>query len=383
MNAQSPRRCSRRAVRLAAALMTLLSLALAPAAAQRDSGGGRNVVLVLIDGLRWREVFTGAEERLISKEAGGVARLEAVREQFWRDTPEARREALMPFLWRVAAKEGQLYGNRLKGSPARVTNPHHFSYPGYSEMIVGYVDPRIDSNAKKPNPNVTVFEWLHRKPAFRGKVAAFGAWDVVPYILNRERCGFYVNGGWEPVTGVKTSPRQNLLNQLRTGLPKHPWPAEPYDAITFFSALEYLRDNRPRAMWITFGETDEWAHARRYDLYLDAARRTDGFLQTLWETCQSLPGYRNRTTLIVAVDHGRGRTPQDWTSHGKEFPGADEIWLAVLGPDTPPLGERANVAEVTQNQIAATLAAAVGEDYRAAVPQAAPPIAEAIAGRRR
>lgn len=333
-------------------------------------GRSENVVLVLIDGLRWQEVFTGAELAFIDPVAGGIKNPEPIKKAFWRDTPEARREVLMPFLWGTVAKQGQLWGNRLKGSKARVTNGHHFSYPGYSEMIVGYQDPRIDSNAKKPNPNVTVFEWLHQKPRFQGKVAAFGAWDVVPWIVNRERCGFFVNAGWEPVTGTRLSREQETLNRLKAEMTR-PWDWGPPDAIFFHSALEYLKANRPRATWITFGETDEWAHERRYDRYLEAARGTDRHLQTLWETLRTTPQYRNRTTLIVAVDHGRGRTGQDWTSHGTKYPGADEIWIAAIGPDVAPLGERSNVPEVTQSQIAATVAAAVGEDYRAAVPQAA------------
>ncbi len=62
----------------------------------------------------------------------------------------------------------------------QVTNPHWFSYPGYSEILTGFVEPSITSNDKVPNPNVTVLEWLHRQPAFKEKVAAFGSWDVFP-----------------------------------------------------------------------------------------------------------------------------------------------------------------------------------------------------------
>ena len=47
-----------------------------------------------------------------------------------------------------------------------MTNGKNFSYPGYSEILCGFSDPRIDSNAKKPNPNVTMPEWLNGKPAF-------------------------------------------------------------------------------------------------------------------------------------------------------------------------------------------------------------------------
>ncbi|MGI8992391.1 MAG: hypothetical protein ACR2I2_22775, partial [Bryobacteraceae bacterium] len=41
-----------------------------------------------------------------------------------------------------------------------VTNGLNFSYPGYSETLCGFADPRIKSNDKVPNPNVTVLEWL-------------------------------------------------------------------------------------------------------------------------------------------------------------------------------------------------------------------------------
>jgi long-chain acyl-CoA synthetase len=66
-------------------------------------------------------------------------------------------------------------------------------------------------------------------------------------------------------------------------------------------------------------------------------------------------------------------TRVDWTDHGKKVPGAEFIWIAVLGPDTPALGERENV-EVTQSQVAATLARLVGEDFNAASPKAARPL---------
>jgi hypothetical protein len=46
----------------------------------------------------------------------------------------------------------------------------------------------------------------------------------------------------------------------------------------------------------------------------------------------------------------------------------------VLDPDSPASGERANILAVTQAQIAATVAALLGEDYAKDVPVAAPPV---------
>jgi hypothetical protein len=361
---------------VAALVLFTTFISIGEAAPARKTG---NVLLVMTDGLRWQEVFNGADEALMDRENGNVRDVERLRQAFWRETPAARREALLPFFWSEIARKGQIYGNQRRGSIARLTNGKNFSYPGYSETLCGFPDPRIDSNDPNPNPNVTVLEWLHRKPRFRGKVAAFAAWDVFPAIFNRARAGFPVNAGYEPLTEGVATPRLELLNRLKAETPRY-WAGEPYDAITFYTALEYLKARRPRLFYLSLGETDEWAHAGRYDEYLVAAQRVARYLGTLWETVQALPQYRGKTTLIVATDHGRGDAPTGWRNHGANVNGSENVWLAFLGPDTPALGERSATAPVTQSQVAATLAAFLGEDYCAAVPRAGRPIAEALGG---
>ena len=346
-------------------------------AAEPAARATENVILLMTDGLRWQEVFAGADEALMNKEAGGVADVEVHKRRFWRDTPQERREALMPFFWSVLAKEGQVYGNQAKGSVGKVTNGLNFSYPGYNETLCGFVDPGIDSNDKIPNRNVTVFEWLHRKPGFDGRVAAFGVWDCFPFIFNDRRCGFPVNAGREPLRVGEITPRIALLNDLKAQDTRY-WPAEPFDSLTIYTALEYMKLHKPRLMFLSLNETDAWGHAGRYDLYLDGARRADECLRMLWETAQALPEYKDKTSIIFLPDHGRGDAPVEWKSHGEKIARSEFIWLGFLGPDTPPLGERANVPAVTQSQVAATLAALVGEDYCAAVPRAGKPIAEVV-----
>jgi bisphosphoglycerate-independent phosphoglycerate mutase (AlkP superfamily) len=121
-------------------------------------------------------------------------------------------------------------------------------------------------------------------------------------------------------------------------------------------------------MFVGFGETDEWAHAGRYDLYLTAARHMDDFVRRLWELAQSLPQYRDKTTFIITADHGRGSGPVDWKSHGEKIANSEGDWIAVIGPDTA--SWRTNSDRTARSQIAATIAALLGEDYHAAVPQA-------------
>jgi hypothetical protein len=336
-----------------------------------------NVIFVMTDGLRWQEIFQGADAALINKEHGSVSDPEELKKLYWRETPAERREALMPFLWQTIGRYGQVYGNRELGSDVYVTNGHNFSYPGYNETLSGFPDPRIDSNDKVPNPNVTVLEWLNRKPDYSGRVAAFGAWDVISAIVNPGRSGLLANAGYDPLLAPPITPEIELINRLKADT--HTWGDEAFDSFTFHTAMAYLKLHQPRVLYVSFGETDDWAHAGNYELYLNAAHRVDQFLRELWQTVQSMPEYRGTTTLIFSPDHGRGEAPEGWKSHGEKIPDSKYIWMAFLGPDTPALGERAHTAPVTQSQIAATLAALLGEDYNADVSKAGKPIREALA----
>ena len=328
-----------------------------------------NVVVITLDGLRWQEMFGGADRDYFKK--GKPGEVSAAETRFWRATPEDRRAVLMPFMWKTIATQGQIFGDPAKGSRVHVTNGLWFSYPGYNEMFSGAPDPRVDSNDKVPNPNVTVLEWLNGRAGFKGRVAAFGAWDVLPSILNSQRSGIPVGSGFTPVPAPRTD-RERAINELATDLPAY-WSYGPFDAPMVYAALEALRTSRPRVLYVMLGEGDEWAHDGRYDLYLDATHRADRFIERVWTTLQSLPDYKGRTTLLVTTDHGRGATTADWSDHGRKVPAAETTWMAALGPAVAPLGVRDGLT-VTTSQLAATIALAVGEDFRAAAPAAAPPL---------
>lgn len=337
----------------------------------------RHVIFVMTDGLRWEEVFRGADADIMDAEHGGVADVPALKRAFWRDTVEERRATLMPFLWTTIARHGQIFGDRDAGSDALVTNGKNFSYPGYSETLCGFADSRIDSNGEFFNPNVTILEWLSRRPGYQGRVAAFGAWYLFPWIINTPRAGITVNAGWEPLDTIKPTPALSLLNRLKRESPRV-WDDEPVDALTFHTALEYMKVKKPAVLYLSLGETDVFGHARDYGNYLRAAQRADAYLRELWETAQSMREYRGSTTLIFSSDHGRGIGAQHWTDHGAETSGSNFIWMAFLGPDTATLGLRSRIAAVRQDQIAATLAALLGQDYQAAVPRAGAPIGDVL-----
>jgi len=357
-------------------LLTLLSTLLA-AATCAAAPAARHVFLITTDGLRWEEVFRGAEETLLSKEFGNVGDTNALRARFWRETPGERRAALLPFLWSTVARDGQLWGNRDLRSDVRVSNNLNFSYPGYSELLTGAPDPAIDSNDKKLNVHTNVFEFLNRQPGFEERVAATLNWDVLPWILNAPRARFPIWSGFEVPEGTVRLPVPDALTEL-VQPSKTVWPGVLLDTFVGYAARHAVQTLKPRALYVSYGETDDWAHEGHYERYLKAAHEFDRFLGALWTQIQSMPEYRGTTSLVIAADHGRGPAPVAWKNHGREIVDSAYLWMAVLGPDTPALGERSNVPVVRQSQIAATVAALVGENYAGAFPQVAPPVTEVL-----
>jgi hypothetical protein len=350
----------------------VLACAATSTSAQRPHPIADRLLVVTMDGVRWQEVFGGAAKELISTAAGGVADTVELARRFLRDGPEARREALMPFLWGTIARDGWIRGDSNAGLPVRVTNGKWFSYPGYNELLTGAPDDRIDSNDPVPNPNVSVLEWLNNRADFRGSVAAFASWDRLPFILDSARSHLPANGDGPPVAHPVTV-EERLLNRFAAALPRY-WGNVRFDAVTMEGALHHLATRKPRVLYVMMGDTDEWAHERRYDLYLEATHRGDQFLRTLWETVQRMPEYRGRTALLVATDHGRG-SGNDWTDHGRDVPASDRIWMAGLWAGSSRQGSVVG-GPLTQAQFAATIAGLLGleAEFRKANPKAAPSV---------
>ncbi len=343
--------------------ITLILLAFISANVKAQTTKTENVFIITLDGYRWQELYTGADPSLVKNEKY-VSDPENLANLFWNDNPIKRREILMPFFWSTMATKGQLYGNRAFNNKVNCTNTMWFSYPGYNEILTGFSDDdRIKSNAKMDNPNTTVLEFVNKLPLFKGKVAAFGSWDVFPFIINEKRSGVPVNAGFESAEGFKLSDKEVFLNELQKEIPS-PWDEVRLDAFTYHFALEYIKKNEPRLVYIAFGETDDFAHNGNYSAYLKSAHRTDQFIEQLWNWVQSNSYYKDKTTFIITTDHGRGTDPLDtWRDHGNEVKGSGEIWFAVIGPDTTGKGEIRKEGQYFQNQMAATVAALLNVKY--------------------
>jgi hypothetical protein len=322
-----------------------------------------NLFIITTDGFRWQEVFNGADSSLLNNEivTPDTATLKLL---YWDSNTDQRRKMLMPFFWNVIARKGQLYGNRFYDNNVNVSNAWSISYPGYNEIFTGNDDVNISSNRKISNDKSNVLAYLNNLEEYKGKVAAFTSWDVFPYILNEADNNLPVNAGYENITDDALTEKELLINRVQDkGI--NDKAATRHDALTFETAKEYLKKYQPRVLYLGLGETDEFAHSGRYDLYLQQAAQFDKMLAELWHWAQTTPGYKDNTTFIITTDHGRGSKPGKWSKHGYFVGGSSQTWLAVIGPGIQPLGEIKDNQQIYQKQLAQTIAAFMGEKFQA------------------
>ena len=320
--------------------------------AQKDQNHP-NIFVITLDGFRWQEVYNGADPSLLSDKKYVADTATAIAR--WGDTSkDLRRKRLMPFFWNVIAKKGSLYGNRNYDNKVDVSNKYKISYPGYNEIFTGYPDPEFIPNLPKYNTNENIFEALNNTDNYRNQVAAFCSWNILPYILNKQQCSFPVNAGYEPVKNEDDSLQTSVINLLQENVEQKE--NTRHDEFTFMYAKEYLKKHHPKVMLVGFGETDEFAHARRYDMYLQQANKIDNMIGELWYEVQQNPFYKNNTIFIITTDHGRGIKHNRWPYHFSVIKGSGEAWMVLIGNQLVAEGEVKESGQLYQKQIASTIA---------------------------
>ena len=341
-----------------------------------------NLIIITTDGLRWQEVFNGMDFTLANSKKFNHGDSAYLYNKYGAATVTDRQTKLLPFITQVMGKKGLLFGNRFKENKVDVANPHWFSYPGYNEIFTGYPDSAINSNNYPPNPHENVLAFINKQEGYQNKVIAFGAWDAYNRILNEAASGFPVINGFENLLPILKDPQTIMLADMLKDSYKPFKEAECLDVFTHTQAKYYLETKRPKVMYISYGETDEWAHEGNYSAYLDAANQVDTWVAGIWNWVQNTPGYKDNTYLLITTDHGRG-FGEAWTDHGADVQGASSIWFGLMGPENesnlssvaeamypiygimPNMGEQTGKQQLYQKQLAATMARLIGLQYKA------------------
>ena len=168
----------------------------------------------------------------------------------------------MPFFWRtLMARHGSIAGNKAAGSSVTLTNTHRFSYPGYSEILLGEAhDDTIKSNDPLRNPYVTVLEELKARLGLPpAGVGVFGSWNVFDAIVEHTSGALTVNAGYEAFDHPDPAVRELSALQFQTPTA---WDSVRHDVYTFRLAMAHLTE-RPSARHVHRARRDRRLGARR------------------------------------------------------------------------------------------------------------------------
>lgn len=302
-----------------------------PREADRHSvvaGEAGSVILVTIDGVRWQEIFLGADPALADRAAlpRGEAR-------------SAR--SLTPHLHRLFFDQGAVLGDPRVGERFVASGPRYVSLPGYVEMMTGAPSGCRGNDCEPSLPWVLPGEHARRAP---GGAAVFASWERVARALPASTQGLVLRAGRERGEDAPPYPGHGEYRP---------------DRRTAASAIEHLIRHEPRFLWVALGDTDEWAHRGDYRGYVEALRAADSFVGELSAHLAEMGDYGARTAVLVTTDHGRDA---GFTDHG----GSDSagVWLMARGGRIARRGVAPLDRERRLADIAPTVSAILGEPVR-------------------
>lgn len=282
----------------------------AEGSASAHSAPDERVVLVVLDGTRWQEVFGGVGTEM--------AQRYGVKERSARD--------LVPTLHRWTTRDGAAIGAPERGAAMRASGPSFVSLPGYTELLTGRLSP-CTSNACGPAAAPTLLDEV--ADAWPDGAAAVASWDALDGAVAMGRDRVISSAGRRRTRRLaRLAHHEESAVALLTGAAADSWPGhDGYrpDADTARLALAVAAKERPRLLFVSLGDTDEHAHAGDVAAYHAALRRADAFVLELTAI------YRSKGdpfTVVVTSDHGRADNLRD---HGGAFPESRRSWMVSGG----------------------------------------------------
>ncbi len=284
------------------------------------------VVLVVIDGVRWQDVFEGVDRtlaqiyRLSQDEVVGPGRL-------------------VPNLHRLATSDGIAVGAPGYGEPMRAAGPHYVSQPGYLELFTERPAATCFSNECPPVKEPTFLDAVaSATPPGEASAAVVASWEVIARTASAAPKDFVLSAGQQRGANqdaLGVSPRAiHALEAARTASPSPGHGEYRPDRYTREIALAYLEERHPRFLFLGLGDSDEYAHQGDYRGYLRALHEADKAVGELLETLDRMGDDGRNTTVLVTTDHGRERA---FMSHGSFAPESARVWMVAAG-NVQPLG---------------------------------------------
>jgi hypothetical protein len=274
------------------------------------------VVLVVIDGVRWQEVFGGVDADLARRHGMQPARAG---------------EPAMPNLETLVREDGAALGAPGHGAPVSATGPALLSLPGYLELFTGQASGSCTRNSCPSVSRTTITDQLAQLPdGGPENVAVIASWEGIARAASTHPSDIVLSAGRTSGTNLDRLRYDPIASELLdAGRSDGPGPGHGdfrRDRATAAIALRYLKTQSPRFLFVGLGEPDEYAHANSYRGYLQSLAFADQVVAEIATEVRLANARGRRSTLWVTTDHGRSR---DFVGHGP--PESGRVWLFAAG----------------------------------------------------
>jgi len=293
-----------------------------PADVEADGGmtpgpPDRAAIVVVLDGARWQDVLLGVDGEL-ARDAGLDVR--------------AANEPTMPRLQALAKAHGAVFGAPGSGTALYASGPNFVSLPGYTEILGGRRPTGCTGNDCPPTTRETLLDAAARWSDSPADVALFASWPELVRVAAARPEALVVSAGRTLTQheGLlrRDAPTADLLDRGERALA---WPGDgDYrpDRFTAPLATRYVEAVHPRLLFLSLGDTDEYAHRSDYAGYLQALRFDDDVIADLAAAVDRAGPRGRKTTIYVTADHGRAL---DFRDHGGKWPESSRVWLFAIG----------------------------------------------------
>jgi hypothetical protein len=276
------------------------------------------VILVVLDGIRWQDIFQGPD-------------LSIARRQ-WMLGKLPKPAQMMPVIYRRLFSEGVAIGG--KGAAFSASGPVFVSLPGYMEIMTGHPQKGCTTNGCDPIAEPTIADEVRASPGtLPEEVAVISSWEQIDRAAAQDTSRIVVSAGRHG--GKNRAMIRDKLSEAARRTYDEGEASVPYpggydyrpDRFTAPVALSYLAQARPRFLFIGLGDGDEYGHGNDYARYLDSLRFADAFFGDLFKQLDEMGDYGKGATVLVTADHGRAK---DFKNHGKA-PESARSWLLAAG----------------------------------------------------
>ncbi len=275
------------------------------------------VVVIVLDGARWQDVLGGVD--------GELAREAKI-------DPRSAGEPTMPRLNELARTRGAIFGAPGSGTAFRASGPNFVSLPGYTEILGGHPPSACDSNQCPATVRPTLADEMRAWSDSPRDVGIFSSWPDLVRVAALHPEAVVVSGGRSLRQNEELLREDDAMSELLDrGASALAWPGEydfRPDRFTAPIATRYLEIARPRLLFLSLGEADEYGHHGDYAQYLESLRFADDAIAGIVDTLGRMGERGAHTTVFVTADHGRA---QDFRDHGGKWPESARSWLVAIG----------------------------------------------------